>query len=59
LFHLLLITSKVEAYAPFNLVLWLAWWRQKTVDVCFIRTSVGSWEKMLEVVAHAMAPVRY
>ena len=33
--------------------------RQNTVSVCFFRTSVGSWRKMLERVDQTMPPVRY
>ena len=58
-FHLLLITSKAVHYAFVNLVLCVARWEQKTVDVCFIWTSVGSWGKVLERVVHAMTLVSY
>ena len=58
-FHLLSVTSKVVHYAFVNLVLCVARWGQNTVGVCFIWTSVGSWGKVLERVAHAMTPVRH
>ena len=57
-FHLLLTTSNAVPYAIINLVLCVTRCGQNTVDVCFIWTSIGSWGKMLERVAHAMTPVR-
>jgi len=47
-FHLLSITSKTVHYAFVNVVLCVARWRQNTVGVCFICTSVDSWRKMLQ-----------
>jgi len=51
-FHVRLITSNAVPYAFVNLVLCVARWGQNIVGVCFIWTSVGSWGKMLERVAH-------
>jgi len=58
-FHQLSITLKPVHYAFVNLVLCVARWGKNTMEICSIWTSVGWWGKVLERVAHTMAPVRY